>query len=220
MEYDFILRLFVAIVLGGAIGLQREYRAKEAGFRTHFLVSLGSCLFMILSQYGFDAVVDSTTSFDPSRIASQVVTGIGFIGAGTIIFQKHVVRGLTTAAGIWTTAAIGMACGAAMYALAIATTVLVLVCLELLHYLVNRFGTRNTLLIFYSSDEKNLYEALNRLSSEGCSYSSYNMHEEAFNGERNYEVSVELKMKRKDYYNHRLIDIFSQIPEVHIKSIE
>ena len=99
ITYEFVLRLFVAAMLGGVIGLEREYRAKEAGFRTHFLVALGSGLFMILSQFGFDDVLGHyvQVSLDPSRIASQVVTGIGFIGAGTIIFQKHVVRGLTTA---------------------------------------------------------------------------------------------------------------------------
>ena len=124
ITYEFVLRLFVAAILGGVIGLEREYRAKEAGFRTHFLVALGSGLFMILSQFGFDDVLEhyEQVSLDPSRIASQVVTGIGFIGAGTIIFQKHVVRGLTTAAGLWVTSAIGMTAGAGMYVLSIATT--------------------------------------------------------------------------------------------------
>lgn len=117
MTYEFIIRIFVAAVLGGLIGLEREYRAKEAGFRTHFLVALGSSLFMILSQYGFDTplTILQKTSFDPSRIASQVVTGIGFIGAGIIIFQKNVIRGLTTAAGLWVTSAIGLTCGAGLY---------------------------------------------------------------------------------------------------------
>ena len=101
LNVDFMLRLLVAGILGAIIGLDREYRAKEAGYRTHFLVSLGSALFMILSQYGFMEIIEHRgVSLDPSRIASQVVTGIGFIGAGTIIFQKQIVRGLTTAAGI------------------------------------------------------------------------------------------------------------------------
>ena len=131
MTTDYILRIFIAAMLGGAIGLEREYRAKEAGFRTHFLVGLGSALFMILSAHGFDAIVGTPgIRLDPSRIASQVVTGIGFIGAGTIIFQKHKVEGLTTAAGLWVTAAIGMAAGSGMYILATAATVLVLICLE------------------------------------------------------------------------------------------
>ena len=97
MEFDFILRIFVAALLGGAIGLEREYRAKEAGFRTHFLVALGSALFMIVSAYGFeDVVMLPGHRLDVSRVAAQVVSGIGFIGAGTIIFHKseNVVRGL------------------------------------------------------------------------------------------------------------------------------
>jgi putative Mg2+ transporter-C (MgtC) family protein len=127
----YILNILVAALLGGAIGLEREFRAKEAGFRTHFLVGLGSALFMILSAHGFDAVVGTPgVRLDPSRIAAQVVSGIGFIGAGTIILQKHAVRGLTTAAGLWVTSAIGMTSGAGMYLLASTATVLVLLCLE------------------------------------------------------------------------------------------
>ena len=101
MTWDFILRLFVAGALGAVIGLDREYRAKEAGYRTHFLVSLGSALIMIVSQYGFMEIIKiEGIDLDPSRVAAQVVSGIGFIGAGTIIFQKQIVRGLTTAAGL------------------------------------------------------------------------------------------------------------------------
>lgn len=111
LNFDFVLRLLVAGILGAIIGLDREYRAKEAGYRTHFLVSLGSALIMIVSQYGFQEIIkESSVTLDPSRVAAQVVSGIGFIGAGTIIFQKQIVRGLTTAAGIWATAGIGLAC--------------------------------------------------------------------------------------------------------------
>ena len=127
MTWEFVLRIFVAALLGGVIGLEREYRAKEAGFRTHFLVALGSALFMIVSAYGFEEVVCLPGHrLDVSRIAAQVVSGIGFIGAGTIIFQKseNVVRGLTTAAGVWVVAAIGLACGGGMYVLATAATIL------------------------------------------------------------------------------------------------
>ena len=137
MTTEFILRLFVAGILGALVGLDREYRAKEAGYRTHFLVSLGSALLMIVSQYGFDEMLGKTgIGLDPSRIAAQVVTGIGFIGAGTIILHKQIVRGLTTAAGIWATSAIGLAIGAGMYILGISATVLTLVGLELLMQLL------------------------------------------------------------------------------------
>ena len=132
MTTEFIIRILVATALGAVIGLDREYRTKAAGFRTHVLVALGSALFMIISVHGFDDLPKDqmTLSIDPARIAAQVVTGIGFIGAGTIIFQKNVVKGLTTAAGLWVTAAVGMACGVGMYTLAVVSTVIVLLCFE------------------------------------------------------------------------------------------
>ncbi|MBQ9669173.1 MAG: MgtC/SapB family protein [Prevotella sp.] len=131
MNGEYILSIFIAAMLGGIIGFEREYRSKEAGFRTHFLVGLGSGLFMILSLHGFDDFVGiQGIQRDPSRIAAQVVSGMGFIGAGTIIFQKNVVKGLTTAAGLWVTSAIGMTAGAGMYALASVSTLLVILCLE------------------------------------------------------------------------------------------
>ena len=137
MAWEFVLRIFVAALLGGIIGLEREYRAKEAGFRTHFLVALGSALFMIVSAYGFEDVV----SLPGHRLDVSRVSGIGFIGAGTIIFHKseNVVRGLTTAAGVWVVAAIGLACGGGMYILAIAATVLVLAGLEAFNFFLHKF---------------------------------------------------------------------------------
>ena len=136
IEWTFILRLFVAGLLGGAIGFEREFRAKEAGVRTHFIVALGSALFMIISQFAF------TGQFDHSRVAAQVVSGIGFIGAGVIIFQKNVVRGITTAAGLWVAAAIGLACGAGMYSVAIAAMLLTIICLETMHFITSKYSER------------------------------------------------------------------------------
>ena len=141
-EYELMLRIFVAALLGGLIGLEREYRSKEAGFRTHFLVALGSALFMVVSAYGFsDAMNNELQRWDVSRVAAQVVSGIGFIGAGTIIFRKteNIVSGLTTAAGVWVVAAIGLACGGGMYKLAIVSTVLVLAGLEAFNYFLHKF---------------------------------------------------------------------------------
>ncbi len=142
MELEFLMRIFCAAILGGIIGLEREYRAKEAGFRTHFLVALGSALFMIVSAYGFsDAMNNDLQRWDVSRVAAQVVSGIGFIGAGTIIFRKaeNIVSGLTTAAGLWVTAAMGLACGGGMYVLAIGSTVMVLLGLEAFNYFLHKF---------------------------------------------------------------------------------
>lgn len=123
-ELDIVWRLALALALSAAIGLERELSQKSAGLRTYTLVGLGSALFMIISKYGFFDVLDpETVVLDPSRVAAQIVSGIGFIGAGLIFVRRDSVRGLTTAAGVWLTAAVGAACGAALTLLAIATTV-------------------------------------------------------------------------------------------------
>jgi putative Mg2+ transporter-C (MgtC) family protein len=127
-----LLRLALAAVLGGMIGVERELREREAGLRTHLLVSLGSALFTIVSAYGFNAFLISGANVvraDPTRIAAQIVTGIGFLGAGAIIRQGLSVRGLTTAATLWVVAAVGMACGAGYYSAAALATALVLLAL-------------------------------------------------------------------------------------------
>ena len=131
MTFDWVLifRLFAAGLLVGLIGLEREFRAKEAGVRTHFIVALGSALFMIISEFAF-----GSRQHDAARVAAQVVSGIGFIGAGVIIFQRNVVRGVTTAAGLWVAAAIGLSCGDGMYPVAIAATLLTVFCLEMMHF--------------------------------------------------------------------------------------
>jgi putative Mg2+ transporter-C (MgtC) family protein len=123
--WDALLRLAVACALGTAIGFERELRDREAGVRTHLLVSLGAALFMILSAYGFHDVLGGGSGriqLDPSRVAAQIVTGIGFLGAGAIIRQGLSVRGLTTAATLWLVAAIGMAAGAGYYSAALMAT--------------------------------------------------------------------------------------------------
>lgn len=206
MTIEFILRLFIAALLGGIIGFEREYRAKEAGARTHFLVALGSALFMIISQYGFDIVLSQApkASFDPSRIASQVVTGIGFIGAGTIIFQKHVVRGLTTAAGLWVTSAIGMTCGAGLYTLAVATTILVLICLEALNMAITKFGTMNLMITFATSDKDDITNVLEQMKSNFINVDSYSMQETKEADSYKYHVTVEVKVHRSKYQSHIL----------------
>jgi putative Mg2+ transporter-C (MgtC) family protein len=123
------LRLSVAAALGGAVGVEREIRDREAGIRTHMLVSLGSALFTLVSAYGFSEFLTSGASVvraDPTRIAAQIVTGIGFLGAGAIIREGLSIRGLTTAGSLWMVAAIGMASGAGYYRAAVFATVLTL----------------------------------------------------------------------------------------------
>lgn len=222
MTLEFILRLAVAAALGGLIGLEREYRAKEAGFRTHFLVALGSALFMVLSMYGFDSMINQSTqklSYDPSRIASQVVPGIGFIGAGIIIFQKHVVKGLTTAAGLWVTSAIGLTCGAGMFILAAATTVLVLVGLEALHFVSSRFATRSILLTFNSDKQETIQNVLLNMRKAGIDIDSYEMQKTTQPAGTSYQVSMEIKVKREEYQT-RIMQFMEKMNGVSIQNIE
>ncbi|HYY32052.1 MAG TPA: MgtC/SapB family protein [Gaiellaceae bacterium] len=123
-------RLVIAAALTGAVGLEREFRERAAGLRTHIMVGVGSALFTLVSAYGFNAFLTSGASVvraDPSRIAAQIVTGIGFLGAGAILRQGLSIRGLTTAAGLWVAAAIGMAVGAGYYSAALLATGVVLV---------------------------------------------------------------------------------------------
>lgn len=128
---EILIRLSLAALFGAFIGLERERKDWAAGLRTHMMVSVGSCLIMIVSAFGFaDILGTEHVSLDPSRVAAQVVSGIGFIGAGTILFLKRgAIRGLTTAAGLWTVAAIGLATGGGLYFAAAATTIIALIIL-------------------------------------------------------------------------------------------
>lgn len=189
---DVSLRLIVAMVLGGIIGLERDYRAKDAGFRTHFLVAVGSALFTLISMYGF---VDGVK--DTSRVAAQVVSGIGFLGAGLIVFQKNVIRGLTTAAGLWVTAAVGMACGAGQYYMAVFVTALMLLGLEVLSHFVHQLGgMTNVQLSFSSPTREAARKALEAIRREVTDVISYEMKDKRTSHGDIYEVQMEVKMRR------------------------
>jgi len=129
---EYFLRIIIAGICGIVIGYERKNRLKEAGIRTHLIVAMGSALMMVVSKYGFMDVLDFAKA-DASRIASQIVTGVGFLGAGTIFVRKQVISGLTTAAGIWSTAGIGMAVGAGMYSVGIATAIAIVVVQMIFH---------------------------------------------------------------------------------------
>ena len=135
-----VLRISLATALGAIVGMERERSERAAGLRTHAMVALGSAAFMLASAYGFNDVLGTpAVVLDPSRVAAQIVTGIGFLGAGAIIFQHEMVRGLTTAASIWVVAAIGMATAGGMYVLSIAGTGLTLLVLAALKKAENRW---------------------------------------------------------------------------------
>ena len=130
---DIALRLTLVVVLCGAIGLERETRDQPAGVRTHVLVGMGAAIFTLISAYGFASFDRPGAPLDPSRVAAQVVTGVGFLGAGAIIHQGAAVRGLTTAAAVWISAAIGMAAALGFYSLALTGSALVLIALVVFH---------------------------------------------------------------------------------------
>lgn len=132
-DLQMVARLLLTLFLSGLIGLERQVHRRDAGLRTHILVSLGSCLIMLTSLYVFDIYKDKV-SLDPARIAAGVITGIGFLGAGTIIREPEKVRGLTTAASLWVVAGIGLAVGIGFSRVAVYTTVLVLIVLHFLRY--------------------------------------------------------------------------------------
>jgi putative Mg2+ transporter-C (MgtC) family protein len=155
--WEIAARLAVAAVLAGSLGIERELREREAGLRTHLLVGLGSALFTLVSAYGFHEFLTTGGNLvraDPTRIAAQIVSGIGFLGAGAIIRQGLSVRGLTTAATLWVVAAIGMAAGAGYYTAAVATTVIALISLWPLRIAAHR------LLVRFRPEEGRLHVSL------------------------------------------------------------
>ena len=197
MIWDFVWRLVLAALFGTIIGLDREYREKEAGFRTHFLVSLGSALMMIVSQYGFSEILTHDgVSLDPSRIAAQVVSGIGFIGAGTIIFNHQIVRGLTTAASLWATAGIGLTAGAGMSWLALAATILTRVAREGLSLVFRSLGSRRMVVVFSASDRTGVADTLDRIRTDGYMVVSYEVVPQVVGGDGiTYRVTMVVKAK-------------------------
>ena len=213
-ELDITLRLAVAMLLGGVIGFEREYRAKDAGFRTHFLVALGSALFCIVSQYGFGFELK-----DSSRVAAQVVSGIGFLGAGTIIFQKNVVRGLTTAAGLWVTAAIGLACGTGMYLPAVVTTLMVLVGLEILSVIIPRVSTSVVILSFSATSQESVKKAVREVRRNCLDIISYELKERKTSQGVIFEANLSMQVKR-DNRNEKLIEYLNEFDDVTISSVE
>ncbi|MBU5264425.1 MgtC/SapB family protein [Bacillus atrophaeus] len=218
MDIDFVIRLAVAGFLGALIGLEREFRAKEAGLRTHFLVAVGSALMMLVSKYGFsDIIQNEHTSLDPSRVAAQVVSGVGFLGAGTIILQRHIVRGLTTAAGIWATSGIGLTIGAGMYVIGISGTILALIGLELLNVLFKSISTHSLFIGFDADQKDSIYKILEHIEAKGILTSSYEIKNKTAGDQIIYAVEVKGKAKNKSG-KVELIKTIQSIP--HILSVK
>lgn len=162
--------LGVAALLCGVIGLERQLSQKSAGVRTHILVGLGSAGFTLVSAYGFSNITATTAIIDPSRIAAQIVSGVGFLGGGVIFMRRDVVRGLTTAASIWLTAAVGMACAAGQLILGLALTVLHILTITVLAPVLRRLPNstdRNALVITYVDGQGTLRDILEAAAEMG-----------------------------------------------------
>ena len=205
---EMILRIAVGGLLGSLIGLERHLRAKEAGVRTHFLVGLGSALFMVISQFGFP----DAERFDASRIAAQVVSGMGFLGAGLIIFHKNSVRGLTTAAGIWVVSAIGLASGAGMFRVAAAAAVMSLICLEMMHFLLRNYEHHRIRVCFSGRSDAAVQAALRHFKRD---MESFSLEE----GDGRIEASVVLRTVSRDGIE-KLLRALENIDGLDLRKIE
>lgn len=165
--FPYLLGLVTAVVCGALIGVERTFRQKEAGIRTHIIVALGSALIMIVSKYGFFDIVGLAdhVNLDGSRLAAQVVTGISFLGAGIIVF-KGTVKGLTTAAGVWTTAGIGLAAGAGMYGIAVYATLILLIVQIVIHKILPVENTSTNAVSMKLRDDPEAIESITKLFKE------------------------------------------------------
>ena len=207
LALELSIRLVAAGVIGAVIGYERELRGKEAGLRTHFLAALGACLFMIVSQYGFVG----SDKFDAARVAAGVVGGLGFLGAGIIMKNRHV-SGLTTATGIWVTGAIGLSMGGGMYELSVLCFVLMLLCMEAMHFYSFRFGERPVNMVLTSDKREDLEKALQSFGKHVNHFSWSNQ------GDR-IKAEVSLLVKKKDY-PFALIKRLDELGGIDIESVD
>ena len=212
---EMLLRLALAALLGGVLGLERELREREAGLRTHLLVAVGSALFTIVSAYGFSTFLESGASVvraDPTRIAAQIVTGIGFLGAGAIIRQGLSIRGLTTAATLWVVAAIGMAAGAGYYSAAAITTAVALIALwplrAIAFRIVRRFRAETGLLLVQLPAGESPAPAIDAVDREASIEGIELGHE---GDRRNLELTVALRADQKP---HELVAKLADVEHV------
>ncbi|WP_176489488.1 MULTISPECIES: MgtC/SapB family protein [Brevibacillus] len=207
MEWELLLRLFVGGLCGALIGFERKSRQKAAGLRTHFLVAVGSSLIMIVSKYAFFDVLGDSVKLDPSRIAANVVSGIGFLGAGTILVQKQSIRGLTTAAGLWATAGIGLAIGSGMYGIGFCATILVLIGLEILDRSLQLLFPKTMRLVVHLQGQNHVRDVIDKLANNGVKITSYQveMPDEEENSKTMLDLQIQAQLSTE--INHMLLEI-------------
>ncbi len=211
-QLEMLLRLALAVVLGGVIGIERERLQWAAGLRTHILVCVGATLFMLVSSFGFaEPLLGEHVVLDPSRVAAQVVSGIGFLGAGTILFRRDKIRGLTTAASLWTVAAIGLAVGGGLYVAAIGGTAIIFGVLAGLKPLERRFfrpGHEARLVIVVEQSVATLAAVEAELTSAGFAIRSVSIESSAKS--RCDEITVLIRPAHSD----RMLGMLAQLKQM------
>ncbi len=207
LALELTIRILAAGLMGAAIGYERELRGKSAGMRTHLLVALGSALLMIISQLGFEAA----DRFDAARIAAAVVGGLGFLGGGIIMKNKHV-SGLTTAAGLWVTGAIGLAIGSGLYEIAILSFIIIIICMEAMYFYDFRLGDRAINITLTGKDRDKLVEALLEIGQQPTVNSIIKMPD-------GFKVDASLLIKKREFPGEVLKRI-DAIQGITLESIE
>lgn len=205
----YVIRLFVAALCGAAIGIERSRRQKDAGIRTHVLVAMGSALMMLVSKYGFfDVVINDSIQADASRIASQVISGVSFLGAGMIFVKNASIKGLTTAAGIWVTAGLGLAIGAGQYTVGVSATIMIIILQYVLHKFFSRIeNTVNEFTVIIEDGVDAIEKFKNDLSSKNIRTESYKM----IRNKAENTITLDVVIKKQKSIHMR--DILSEIAE-------
>lgn len=207
------LLLLCAFVLSGVIGIERELRQKSAGARTHILVGMGAALFTLVSSYGFEHVLGDDVVLDPSRIAAQIVTGIGFLGAGVIFVRRNIVSGLTTAASIWVTAAVGMACGAGMPIIAALAVLLYVLAVTFISAMIRRLPHQDKTRLYavrYADGQGVLRDILQTASDEG--YEATLSRTKRETADKQYVVEARMRFTRQQRAANEVL--FRQLSEL------
>ena len=215
-QLDLFLRIFLDVLCGAIIGYERSQRLKAAGIRTHILVSAASALFIIISKYGFDDILNySNVELDPSRVAAQVVSGISFIGAGTILIKNQNINGLTTAAGLWITSGVGMALGSGLYFIGILSAILIVIIQYFLreNFIYEKIVKKERIQVnieaYYSNYLKqDIYNLLKENNIENISFYVYKIDQDII------YLSVTGKVVSKTYNNNELMENLFSLEDV------
>ena len=215
-NWELFLRILISVVCGGIIGFERSKRQKEAGLRTHIIVAIGATLIMIISKYGcLDIFTTYGINVDSTRIASNIVTGVGFLGAGVIFVRGASIKGLTTAAGIWTTAGVGMAIGTGMYAVGIYSTLII----TLVQYALHKWTpiassetlTTNEITVTLSNKDNSLKELLSYFESNHIYVHDFGISKNSENNTITLKLSVRML---REVSVEEAINVFNEIQEV------